>query len=97
MHFARRSVSLVHADSVVVEVRPFPQPLLSFFELMDGICSGHAATIYCTLGDFSYDHCHYSRRLIRVPDGGTLALDFTPAITPEDPIDSRPILVVLHG
>ena len=59
--------------------------------------SGHLSTIYCTLADFSYDSCTYSRRLLRVPDGGSIALDFTPPITPEDPIDSRPILVVLHG
>ncbi|KAL8284268.1 hypothetical protein RQP46_005017 [Phenoliferia psychrophenolica] len=61
------------------------------------LASGHLATIYCTLADFSYDSCDYSRRLIQVPDGGSLALDFTPKITESDPIDSRPILVVLHG
>ncbi|KAK4701601.1 uncharacterized protein P7C70_g4629, partial [Phenoliferia sp. Uapishka_3] len=61
------------------------------------LASGHLATIYCTIADFSYDSCTYSRRLLQLPDGGSISLDFTPPITPEDPIDSRPILVALHG
>ncbi|GAA5952007.1 hypothetical protein JCM21900_000113 [Sporobolomyces salmonicolor] len=60
------------------------------------LSSGHLATIYCTT-KFNYDHIIYSRELIRVPDGGTIAVDFAPEITPEQPIDDRPILVVSHG
>ncbi|ORY79708.1 putative lipid metabolism-related protein [Leucosporidium creatinivorum] len=61
------------------------------------LSSGHLATIYCTLAAFDYDHLIYSRELILTPDGGQLGLDFTPPITEEDPIDSRPILVIAHG
>lgn len=53
-------------------------------------------TIYCTIATFT-ESVHYSRQQITVPDGGTLSLDFSPPLTAEDPIDSRPILMVLHG
>lgn len=59
--------------------------------------NGHFQTIWCSLGDFTTtDHVHYTRTLIRVPDGGTLGLDWT---EPEDeglPPDA-PIVVVMHG
>lgn len=64
---------------------------------MHPVHSGHLATIYCTLSSFDYDHITYSRELIQVPDGGQIGLDFCPPITPEDPIDDRPILVIAHG
>ncbi|GAA6011575.1 hypothetical protein JCM11491_004693 [Sporobolomyces phaffii] len=61
------------------------------------LSSGHLATIFCTVSKFSYDQVHYTREHIRVPDGGTIAVDFTPPITPDEPIDDRPILVACHG
>lgn len=56
--------------------------------------SGHLSTIWCTIASFNYDTVVYSRELLRLPDGGTIGIDVTPPVTPEDPIDSRPILVV---
>lgn len=62
-----------------------------------GLNNGHLATMYSSVAALNYHHLQYSRHLLRVPDGGTISLDFTPPITPEQPIDDRPILVVLHG
>ena len=64
--------------------------------------SGHFQTIWCSLGDFStVDPVHYSRTFLRVPDGGTIGLDWTepPSTSPEKKLlpDNTPILVVLHG
>ncbi|GAA6060967.1 hypothetical protein JCM10212_006549 [Sporobolomyces blumeae] len=61
------------------------------------LSSGHLATIFCTINKFAYDQIHYTREFIRVPDGGTIAVDFAPQITPDEPIDARPILVIAHG
>jgi len=58
------------------------------------LCSGHFQTIFCTLASFDYDVVPYTRHFICVPDGGTIGLDFTPPISNEDPLDSRPVLVV---
>lgn len=75
----------------------FVRALLNNIHIPPSYHSGHAATIYCTLGNFTYDNVAYTRRSILLPDGGTLALDFTPPLSESDPIDSRPMLVVLHG
>ncbi|KAJ8520423.1 hypothetical protein ONZ45_g2789 [Pleurotus djamor] len=59
--------------------------------------NGHLQTIYCVLGDFTKtDKVLYERKYLRLQDGGTLGLDFTPAdptVTPKD----APIVVVMHG
>jgi predicted alpha/beta-fold hydrolase len=52
------------------------------------------ATVACTLFKFDYDHIHYTRELIRVPDGGTIAVDIAPALEDGEDMDDRPILVV---
>lgn len=56
--------------------------------------SGHLATIACTLFKFRYDPIQYTRELIRVPDGGTIAVDITPPTKPDEQLDNRPLLVV---
>ncbi|KAI1795249.1 AB-hydrolase YheT [Ganoderma leucocontextum] len=60
--------------------------------------NGHLQTAYSAYGDFSQvDMIVYDRRLIRLLDGGTLSLDFTP---PEDERylpDDTPIIVTFHG
>ncbi|GAA6037019.1 hypothetical protein JCM8097_005511 [Rhodosporidiobolus ruineniae] len=61
------------------------------------LTSGHAATIACTVFSYTYDPITYTRELIRVPDGGTIAVDFAPPLEGEEPLDDRPILVVSHG
>ncbi|GAA5931595.1 uncharacterized protein JCM15063_001512 [Sporobolomyces koalae] len=61
------------------------------------LSSGHLATIFCTVSKFAYDEVLYTRESIRVPDGGTIGIDFTPRITEQEPIDDRPMLVCCHG
>ncbi|KAK0460176.1 AB-hydrolase YheT [Desarmillaria tabescens] len=59
--------------------------------------SGHTQTVYCVVGDFSKrDQVQYSRTYLRLLDGGTLGLDFTP---PDDVsvAQDAPIIVVLTG
>ncbi|KAJ7650145.1 Alpha/Beta hydrolase protein [Roridomyces roridus] len=59
--------------------------------------SGHLQTLYAVVGDFSkQDQVWYQRRLLRLLDGGTLGLDFTPADSNSVPPDA-PIIVVNHG
>ncbi|KAF8308724.1 Alpha/Beta hydrolase protein [Cantharellus anzutake] len=64
--------------------------------------NGHFQTIWCSLGDFStVDPVQYTRTLLRVPDGGTIGLDWVEQpITPAEdkPLpDDTPIVVILHG
>ncbi|KAF9246540.1 AB-hydrolase YheT [Melanogaster broomeanus] len=59
--------------------------------------SGHLQTLYCVVGDFSQrDKVVYKRTFLRLKDGGTLGLDFTPVDDAHMPPDT-PIVVVLHG
>ncbi|GAA5868956.1 hypothetical protein JCM8547_003232 [Rhodosporidiobolus lusitaniae] len=71
--------------------------LTAWYTPTSWLVSGHLATIACTVFKYTYDPVTYTRELIRVPDGGTLAVDFAPPIEKEDQLDSRPILVVSHG
>ncbi|KZS89895.1 AB-hydrolase YheT [Sistotremastrum niveocremeum HHB9708] len=60
--------------------------------------SGHLQTVYCVTGDFSkIDTVQYERVLLRVADGGTLGLDFTPLTKEKTLPDDTPIVVILHG
>ncbi|GAA5913124.1 hypothetical protein JCM6882_005794 [Rhodosporidiobolus microsporus] len=61
------------------------------------LASGHLATIACTLFSYTYDPITYTRELIRVPDGGTIAIDIAPPLRENEEMDDRPILVVSHG
>ncbi|KAL4067606.1 Alpha/Beta hydrolase protein [Scleroderma yunnanense] len=59
--------------------------------------SGHHQTLYCVVGDFSQrDKVVYKRTLLRLKDGGTIGLDFTPVDSGHMAPDT-PIVVVLHG
>ncbi|EPQ58747.1 hypothetical protein GLOTRDRAFT_104069 [Gloeophyllum trabeum ATCC 11539] len=59
---------------------------------------GHAQTGYCVTGDFSQvDKVNYDRKLLRLKDGGTLGLDFTPLSSERTLPDDTPIIVVMHG
>ncbi|KAJ7931589.1 AB-hydrolase YheT [Mycena leptocephala] len=58
--------------------------------------NGHLQTVFSLLGDFTkIDQVWYHRRLLRLLDGGTLGLDFTP--DPSTVRDDAPIIVVQHG
>ncbi|GAA5829709.1 hypothetical protein JCM11251_000256 [Rhodosporidiobolus azoricus] len=61
------------------------------------LASGHLATIACTLFSYTYDTIIYTREYIRVPDGGTIAVDIAPPLKENEQMDDRPILVVAHG
>ncbi|KAJ7455390.1 Alpha/Beta hydrolase protein [Mycena galericulata] len=59
--------------------------------------NGHLQTIFAIVGDFTkVDQVWYERRLLRLVDGGTLGLDFTPADA-STVADDAPIIVVQHG
>ncbi|TFK53230.1 AB-hydrolase YheT [Heliocybe sulcata] len=59
---------------------------------------GNAQTIYCSLGDFSQvDPIVYERKLLCVPDGGTLALDITPPFSAQPLEVGEPVVLVTHG
>ncbi|KAJ6531865.1 AB-hydrolase YheT [Mycena capillaripes] len=61
------------------------------------LLSGHLQTAYSLLGDFTkIDQVWYQRRLLRLLDGGTLGLDFTPSDL-DTVRDDAPIIVVQHG
>ncbi|TBU23780.1 AB-hydrolase YheT [Dichomitus squalens] len=72
--------------------------LLEEFKPSRLLFNGHLQTAYSAYGDFSeVDRIMYDRKLIRLLDGGTLSLDFTP---PEDERrlpDDIPIIVTFHG
>lgn len=62
--------------------------------------SGHLQTIYSALGDFSsVDKVDYKRKVILVPDGGTISLDFTPPRLADPATDDPkiPTILCLHG
>ncbi|KAJ7285054.1 AB-hydrolase YheT [Mycena rebaudengoi] len=59
--------------------------------------NGHLQTAYAIVGDFTkVDQVWYQRRLLRLLDGGTLGLDFTPPVSSAAHEDT-PIIVVQHG
>ncbi|QRV87872.1 alpha/beta hydrolase family protein [Ceratobasidium sp. AG-Ba] len=65
------------------------------FEPVWWLPSGDLQTIFCSMGSFeNVDRIQYERKLIRVPDNGTLALDF--AASP-NATENSPIAVILHG
>ncbi|EIN07419.1 AB-hydrolase YheT [Punctularia strigosozonata HHB-11173 SS5] len=60
--------------------------------------TGHAQTAYCVAGDFSQvDKVVYDRKLLRLKDGGTIGLDFTPPVDERTLPEDTPTVVVLHG
>lgn len=86
---------VVHPDQLAGQVRcssTFPSHLLKLNTPFFG--SGHLATIACTLFSYTYDAISYTREYIRVPDGGTIAVDITPPLKENEEMDDRPILVV---
>ncbi|RXK38700.1 hypothetical protein M231_04010 [Tremella mesenterica] len=59
--------------------------------------SGHFQTIYSVIGDFTkVDKVEYRRTYLRVPDGGTMSLDFAPPNHTALPSET-PIVVICHG
>jgi len=104
----RESLGMVYADVVARQVRSnrfssgrprrfrtdFEERTTATIKNWRSLLSGHLSTIACTIFKYRYDPIEYTREMIRVPDGGTIAVDFAPPIEKEDPLDARPILVV---
>ncbi|OBZ76520.1 hypothetical protein A0H81_03497 [Grifola frondosa] len=60
--------------------------------------NGHLQTVYNIFGDFSnVDEVVYDRKLLRLMDGGTVSLDFTPVSDMQSLANDTPILVAFHG
>ncbi|KIL00421.1 hypothetical protein PAXRUDRAFT_821713 [Paxillus rubicundulus Ve08.2h10] len=90
---------LVGADHISLQefVQKRCPSLRSGFQPAWWLPSGHLQTLYCVFGDFSQrDKVTYKRTFLRLKDGGTLGLDFTPVDDPDMPPDT-PIVVVMHG
>ncbi|PVG02597.1 AB-hydrolase YheT [Serendipita vermifera] len=83
--------------SIAEFVQKYCPALFSGFKPSWWLPNGHAQTAYCVMGDFSQiDQVTYQRKYIRLPDGGTLGIDFTPPLDEiSDP--TIPIVVVGHG
>ncbi|TBU42161.1 AB-hydrolase YheT [Dichomitus squalens] len=72
--------------------------LLKEFHPSRLLFNGHLQTAYSAYGDFSeVDKIMYDRKLIRLLDGGTLSLDFTPPEDERHLSDDTPIIVTFHG
>ncbi|KAG8882236.1 hypothetical protein FRB98_003862 [Tulasnella sp. 332] len=59
---------------------------------------GIAQTVYSNAGPSTASRkVRFSRKSIMVPDGGNIALDFTPPMAFESTCDKTPVIIVLHG
>ncbi|OCF33030.1 hypothetical protein I316_05368 [Kwoniella heveanensis BCC8398] len=59
--------------------------------------NGHAQTIYSALANFSADdHVSYERKLLQLPDGGTIGIDLFPPLS-ISLSSSAPVVMVNHG
>ncbi|CAG8573119.1 25653_t:CDS:2, partial [Gigaspora rosea] len=53
--------------------------------------------VYAAYANFNGIHLiNYERQLVETPDGGQIAIDWTPPIS-QKPFDNTPTIVVLHG
>jgi len=85
-HISIRTLVETRCKSLFIEFRP-----------MWWLSNGHLQTLYCVIGDFTQnDLVSYDRKYLRLIDGGTLGIDFTPFDQSKVPEDA-PIVVVQHG
>ncbi|KAI0272533.1 Alpha/Beta hydrolase protein [Gloeopeniophorella convolvens] len=61
--------------------------------------NGHLQTGYAVVGDFAgVDKVVYDRKFLKLKDGGTLGVDFTPPVSTQRTFDeTTPVVVALHG
>ncbi|KAI9440604.1 AB-hydrolase YheT [Lactarius indigo] len=73
--------------------------VLTPFKAAWWLFNGHLQTGYAVVGDFSHaDPVVYDRKLLRLKDGGTLGVDFTPPAAAGRTFDkTTPVVVALHG
>ncbi|CAG8699259.1 19625_t:CDS:2 [Rhizophagus irregularis] len=61
------------------------------------IGNGHVQTAYAAFQKFEDIHLiDYERKIVSTPDGGQIAVDWTPPLS-KKPFDDTPTIVVLHG
>ncbi|CAL1705526.1 unnamed protein product [Somion occarium] len=59
---------------------------------------GNCQTIYTSLADFTHvDHVVYERKLLRVADGGVIAVDISPPLHSHPIQPNEAIVVIAHG
>ncbi|CAG8678366.1 2057_t:CDS:2, partial [Racocetra persica] len=59
--------------------------------------NGHLQSAYAAYANFDGIHLiNYERKFVETPDGGQIAVDWTPSIS-QKPFDNTPTIVVLHG
>jgi len=73
--------------------------VLTSFKPARGLFNGHLQTGYSVIGDFTrVDPVVYDRKLLKLKDGGTLGVDFTPPAEAGRVFkDTTPVVVALHG
>ncbi|KDN44239.1 hypothetical protein K437DRAFT_290979 [Tilletiaria anomala UBC 951] len=71
----------------------------SHFRPTPWLASGHLQTIYSARANtVLQEKVRYKRRVLLVPDGGTLSLDISPPeLAQDDPTGNTETLVILHG
>ena len=58
-------------DLIQEDWQPYKDP----FRVHPFLCSEHLQTLYAAAPTFTSDHVYYARKLLKVPDGGTVSLD----------------------
>ncbi|CCA69296.1 related to acyltransferase, has a minor role in medium-chain fatty acid ethyl ester biosynthesis [Serendipita indica DSM 11827] len=100
IHSSPQTVSIQTKDgslSILDFTKKYAPAVLSRFQPAWWLPNGHAQTAYCATGNFeNIDRVQYQRKYLRLPDGGTIGIDFTPPLDAPLPADT-PIIVVEHG
>ncbi|TFL07567.1 Alpha/Beta hydrolase protein [Pterulicium gracile] len=97
--FPKRRVNGDRQSTLSLEefVRMRCPSVLSEFKPAWWLWNGDMQTLYSVLGNFTkVDTVTYARTHLRLKDGGTIGLDFTP-VEQESIREDAPIIVVLHG
>ena len=68
-----------------------------FFHPTPYLFSGHLQTIWASVySKYLQPKVYYEREHIRLPDGGSIALDWYPGHTAQ-PFDNTPVVLIVHG
>lgn len=84
-----REIVAKYCPSIDRDAHFKPNPLLP---------SGHLQTIYSAAADtVDEDVVHYKRRVLIMPDGGTLSIDISPPELAENDDGKIPTVICMHG